>query len=246
MGSVKGDPLEPPPEGDRLQKLLARAGEASSRRKAEGLVSSGRVTVNGRVATLGQRARPQDEVRLDGRIVRAPTRHATYLLHKPVGVLSTRDDPQGRRTVMSLVPDAPGLHPVGRLDMDSEGLLLLTTDGELTLRLTHPRYQHPKRYRVWCADGRVDARALARLRAGVRLEDGPARADAAEPAPGGAVLVLHEGRQRIVRRMLAAVGHRVTRLLRTHFAGLALGQLPPGEWRKMSQGEVERLRYREH
>lgn len=232
-----------PPEGERLQKRLARAGAATSRRKAEELIRAGRVTVNGRTATLGQRAAAHDDVRVDGRLVQAPAEHATYLLHKPPGVVTTRSDPQGRPTVMKLVPDAPGLHPVGRLDLESEGLLLLTTDGELTLRLTHPRYRHPKRYRVWCAEGTVDARTLSALRRGVDLEDGPARADEAQPAEGGAILVVHEGRQRMVRRMLAAVGYRVTRLLRTHLADLSLGDLPRGAWRRVEGEELRRLGY---
>lgn len=231
------------PAGERLQKVLARAGAAPSRRKAEALVEAGRVTVDGAVARLGDRVPPGAEVRLDGRPVVAPAGRTVLLLHKPAGVVTTTADPHGRPTVMSLVPGRPGLHPVGRLDLDSEGLLLLTDDGELTLRLTHPRYEHAKRYRVWCAEGTVDESALRRLRRGVELEDGPARADAARAAPGGCAIELHEGRNRQVRRMLEAVGYRVERLLRTHLSGVALGDLAPGAWREATPEELAALGY---
>jgi 23S rRNA pseudouridine2605 synthase len=231
------------PTGERLQKVLARAGAAPSRRKAEALVEAGRVTVDGAVARLGDRAPPGAEVRLDGRPVVAPTGRTVLLLHKPAGVVTTADDPQGRPTVTSLVPRRPGLHPVGRLDLDSEGLLLLTDDGDLTLRLTHPRYEHAKRYRVWCAEGTVDGAALRRLRRGVELHDGPARADAADTAPGGCTIELHEGRNRQVRRMLEAVGYTVERLLRTHVAGVELGDLAPGAWREATREELAGLGY---
>ena len=135
----------------------------------------------------------------------------------------------------------PGLHPVGRLDLDSEGLLLLTTDGDLTLRLTHPRYRHEKEYRVWTDPPDVSDEALARLTSGVTLEDGPARAERAERAPGGAVVVLREGRKRQVRRMLAAVGHEVVRLKRTRVAGLELGDLPVGRFRELTAAETAAL-----
>lgn len=223
--------------GERLQKFLARAGVAS-RRKAEELIRAGRVTVDGRRAELGSRVGPGSEVRLDGRIVRDAVERVTYMLNKPPGLLSTVTDPRGRPTVMSLVPDVPGLHPVGRLDLDSEGLLLLTTDGDLTMRLTHPRFEHPKEYRVWCAEGKLDRAACERLEAGVELEDGPARAVSARPAPGGGVIVLEEGRKRQVRRMLAAVGCEVTRLQRTRIGELRLGGLPAGECRRLSEAEI--------
>ena len=228
--------------GERLQRLLSRAGVAS-RRAAEDLIRAGRVTVNGRRASIGDRALPHDDVRVDGKEVRVVTEHVTYLLHKPVDVLSTAQDERGRRTVLDLVPHAPGLHPVGRLDRDSEGILLLTNDGDLTLRLTHPRYGVDKEYRVWCKQGRVDGGALARLVKGIDLDDGPARAQAARPAPGGAVLVLTEGRKREVRRMLKAVGYEVERLLRTRIGGLSLGDLPVGAYREVSKDELERLGY---
>ena len=230
-------------DGERLQKVLARAGVAS-RRHAEVWIRAGRVLVNGNVARLGDRVLPGDRVSVDGRPLERRTRHTTYLLNKPVGVLSTARDERGRPTVMGLVPDEPGLHPVGRLDLDSEGLLLLTTDGELTLLASHPRYGIDKEYRAWCAEGAVAAAALARLRRGVELEDGPARALEARAAPGGCSLVLTEGRNREVRRMLAAVGYTVTRLVRVRLGPLRLGELPSGAFRPVRDDELERLRAR--
>ena len=231
------------PAGERLQKLLARAGAAPSRRKAEALIEAGRVTVDGRIAQLGQRAQPGADVRLDGRPVARPRLGTVLLLHKPAGVVTTAHDPQGRPTVLSLVPDLPGLHPVGRLDLDSEGLLLLTDDGELTQRLTHPRFEHRKRYRAWCREGTLSANDAERLGRGVRLGDGLARADRVEPAPGGCEIELHEGRKRQVRRMLAAVGYEVERLVRTDVAGIALGDLAVGAWREATPGERRALGY---
>lgn len=231
------------PDGERLQKLLSRAGLAS-RRTAETWIAAGRVTVNGVVASIGDRARPGDDVRLDGHQVVSEREHVTYLLHKPTGVVSAVRDDRGRRTVIDLLPPEPGLHPVGRLDLDSEGLLLVTTDGDLTLRLTHPRYGHEKEYRLWCREGTVDGGALRQLVNGVALDDGSARARSARPVDGGCVLVLGEGRKRQARRMLAAVGYRVTRLLRTRVDGLRLGDLPPGSYRRLTADEVERLRGR--
>lgn len=228
--------------GDRLQKLMARAGIAS-RRKAEELIAAGRVTLNGRIAMLGDRARPGDDVRLDGRPLAEPTAHVTYLLNKPAGYVTTASDERGRPTVMDLVPAAPGLHPVGRLDLESEGLLLLTTDGDLTLALTHPRYGHDKEYRVWTAPEYVGDEALTRLEEGVHLDDGPAAATSVRRAPGGAVLVLRQGRKRQVRRMLAAVGFRVVRLVRTRIGSLELGDLPPGEHRQLGEEDLGRLRF---
>jgi 23S rRNA pseudouridine2605 synthase len=225
-----------------VQKVLARAGVAS-RRGAEALIAAGRVTIGGRRAVLGDRIAPDDELRVDGRIVESAAEHRTFALHKPRGVVTSAADERGRRTVLDLLPAVAGLHPVGRLDLDSEGLLLLTTDGELTLRLTHPRYGHTKTYRVWCLGGSPDAEALSRLRDGVLLDDGWARADDVRPAAGGAVIVLREGRKRQVRRMLAAVAAPVERLVRTHVGAIALGDLPAGGWRELGAEEVERLRY---
>lgn len=229
-------------DGVRIQKVLARAGVAS-RRAAEALIEAGRVTVGGRRASLGDRVGPDDDLRVDGRPVEAPAGPRTFALHKPRGLVTSAADERGRRTVFSLLPPVPGLHPVGRLDLDSEGLLLLTTDGDLTLHLTHPRFGHAKTYRVWCVGGSPASEALQRLRDGVLLDDGWARAEAVRPLPGGAELVLREGRKRQVRRMLQAVGAPVERLLRTRVGTVALGDLAPGAWRELTADEVERLRY---
>jgi 23S rRNA pseudouridine2605 synthase len=229
-------------QGERVQKVLARAGIAS-RRAAEALISAGRVRIDGRLAQLGDRLLPGQELQLDGRPVEAPPQPRTLALHKPAGVITSAADERGRRTVLDLVPAIPGLHPVGRLDRDTEGLLLLTTDGELTLRLTHPRFGHAKTYRAWCRGGTLPSAARAQLRRGLVLEDGPARAEHVRAAPGGVVLVLREGRNRQVRRMLEAVGAPALRLLRTHVGGLALGELEPGEWRELGRRDFHRLGY---
>lgn len=223
---------------ERLQKFLARAGVAS-RRKAEALITAGAVTVNGVRAELGQRVEADDEVRVEGVRVQVQG-HVTYLLYKPVGVLSSVSDDRGRQTVIDMVPEMPGLHPVGRLDLDSEGLLLVTNDGALTLKLTHPRYEHEKEYRVWC-DAPLTERDMARLVVGVTLEDGHARAFSAKLSAGGCTVVLREGRNRQVRRMLAALGYRVTRLKRTRVAHLTLGGLEPGAWRELTDADLAPL-----
>ncbi len=228
-------------QGERLQKIIAAAGIAS-RRKAEELIRAGRVSVNGKRAELGERALPRDEVRVDGQLLARNHASVTLLLHKPAGVLSAASDNRGRKTVLDLVPPAAGLHPVGRLDLDSEGLLLLTNDGDLTLKLTHPRYGKEKEYRVWCSEGAVSKRALERLTEGVELEDGPAVAVKAAHAPGGARLVLREGRKRQVRQMMKAVGYDVDRLLRLRIDQLRLGELQPGQWRRLSGEEIDRLK----
>lgn len=226
---------------ERIQKLLAAAGVAS-RRKAENLIRAGRVTVNGKVARLGESARPDDQLQVDGKPVSQPASHITYLLNKPPGILSSVSDDRGRKTVIGLVPPAQGLHPVGRLDLESEGLLLLTNDGDLTLRLTHPRYEKEKEYRVWTREGALTETALRKLRDGVELEDGTARVVSAARAPGGARLVIREGRKRQVRRMLKAVGHEVERLQRLRVGNLRLGDLQTGEWRKLSGDELDGLK----
>lgn len=228
-------------ERPRLQKLISRAGIAS-RRKAEELIAAGRVTIDGRVARLGDRAGPDEDVRIDGRPLAVREPHVTYLLNKPAGYVTTASDERGRPTVMQLVPARPGLHPVGRLDMDSEGLLVLTTDGDLTLTLTHPRFEHEKEYRVHTLPGLVADHDLASLERGVVLEDGPAAAVSARRAPGGAVVVLREGRKRQVRRMLASVGYEVERLVRTRVGALELGPLAPGEFRRLEDEDLDRLR----
>ena len=227
----------------RLAKFLAHAGIVS-RRRAERLIRAGRVSVGGEVVT--DPARDVDEtsgVEVDGSPVAGPEERVVYALHKPAGVVSTARDPGGNPTVVSLVDDPRRLYPVGRLDADAEGLILLTNDGELANRLTHPRYEVPKTYRVRVAGGPVPEPALRRLREGVELEDGvtaPARVRSL--APGELELTIHEGRNRQVKRMCEAVGHRVRSLTRTRFGPLGLGALTPGESRRLTPAEVERLR----
>lgn len=223
------------PSGERLQKVLARAGVAS-RRAAEDLIAAGRVAVNGQTAGLGARVQAGDVVTLDGEPIQAPSRHVTYMLHKPAGFVTTASDELGRQTVLDAMPPVAGLHPVGRLDKDSEGLLILTTDGDLTMRLTHPRFEHEKVYRVW-SDPAPSDYELAALRRGVELEEGFARAEV-EAAEGGALALLREGRKRQVRRMFAAVGCPVYRLLRYRVGGLWLGDLAAGEFAELGQQEL--------
>lgn len=227
---------------ERLQKVLARAGIAS-RRKAEDLILEGRVTVNGKIAELGMSVALADTIRVDGKRLERKVATVSYMLNKPAGVVSTLHDDLGRDTVMNYLPKIPGLHPVGRLDMDSEGLLLLTTDGNLTLQLTHPRYEKEKEYRVWTREGSLSAAALGMLEQGVMLEDGLAKANVAKLAEGGCILVIHEGRNRQVRRMLAAVGYLVNRLLRTRIAKLELADLPLGKYRELSLHDLKLLGY---
>jgi 23S rRNA pseudouridine2605 synthase len=228
----------------RINAYLARAGVAS-RRGAEELIRSGRVGVNGQVAELGTIVRAGDRVELDGRPV-APEALAHVLLHKPAGVVTTARDPQGRPTVVGLVDHALRIVPVGRLDADTTGALLLTNDGPLAHRLAHPRYGVEKVYEAEVV-GTPSRGALARLRSGVELDDGttaPARARVLSRTASHAVveLVLHEGRTHQVKRMLAAVGHPVRRLHRSRYAGIELGGLAPGECRELSPAEVARLR----
>lgn len=217
----------------------------ASRRKAEELIRSGRVLVNGQPVALGTRVHPGDSVQVDGRQLELERSSVTFMLNKPQGVLSSVTDDRGRKTVMDLLPDVPGLHPVGRLDLQSEGLLLLTNDGNLTLLLTHPRYGREKEYRVWCRQGTVNSRALQQLVSGVELDDGLARAVSARAMHDGCSVVLAEGRNRQVRRMLAAVGYDVTRLQRTRLGSLQLGNLPAGQYRQLSEAELMALRAQE-
>ena len=227
---------------ERLQKVLARAGVAS-RRKAEVFIQEGRVTVNGEPAQIGMSVYPADTIRVDGERIKRDMPSVTYMLNKPTGLLTTLKDEYGRDNIMSLVPKVPGLHPVGRLDKDSEGLLILTTDGQLTLELTHPRFEHEKEYRVWTGKGTLSAAALAILEQGIELEDGFAKAVVAKLADGGCKLVITEGRNRQVRRMLAAVGYKVTRLQRTRVVRLELSELPLGEYRELDAHDLELLGY---
>ncbi len=224
----------------RLNAFLARAGVAS-RRRADELIKAGRVTVNGAPGQLNTVVGARDTVAVDGEEV-ARQRLAYVLLHKPQGVVTTARDPQGRRTVVEIVPLEPRVVPVGRLDVNTTGALLLTNDGPLAHRLAHPRYGVEKTY-IADVDGYPDDAALAALRGGVELDDGPtAPADARLLGPRRVELVLHEGRNHQVKRMLEAVGHPVTRLHRSRYAGLTADDLQPGAWRELTAREVEQLR----
>lgn len=226
----------------RLAKFLAHSGVAS-RRAAEDLVRAGRVTVGGRVVT--DPARDVDEssgVQVDGERV-APEPLEVHILNKPAGVVSTARDTHGRPTVTQLVPSGRRLYPVGRLDADTTGLILLTNDGELANTLMHPSFQVPRTYRARVKRGPVPEHALRRLREGVELEDGrTAPAKVSQVEAGLLEITIHEGRKRQVRRMCEAVGHRVEELTRIAFGPLRLGNLAPGRHRRLTAAEVERLR----
>ena len=226
----------------RLAKFLATAGLAS-RRRAEQIIRSGRVSVGGeRVLDPARDVGPADAVTVDGAPVSAEPELVVYAVNKPVGVVSTARDPQRRPTVVSLVDSDLRLYPVGRLDIDVTGLILLTNDGELAHRLTHPSFEVPKTYRARVSGPPVPARALAALRAGVLLDDGrTAPAKARRVSADTVELTIHEGRKRQVKRMFEHVGHRVTSLQRVGFGPLALGQLRPGEYRRLSADEVGEL-----
>jgi 23S rRNA pseudouridine2605 synthase len=226
---------------ERLQKVLAAAG-LGSRRACEELIAEGRITVDGEVAELGRRVDPDSAlVAVDG--VPVPVRPGLVhnLLNKPAGVVSTASDPQGRPTVVGLVPGEPRVFPVGRLDTDTEGLLLLTNDGDLAHRLTHPSFGVEKEYLAE-VEGTPNRGTLRRLRQGVVLDDGPtAPARVGLVAPTAVRIVIHEGRNRQVRRMLALVGHPVVRLVRTRIGPLADRGLAPGQWRHLTFDEVHDL-----
>jgi 23S rRNA pseudouridine2605 synthase len=232
----------------RLQKFLARAGVAS-RRGSEDLMTAGRVAVNGVTVTeLGAKVDPAiDVVTVDGQPVSLAEKPVYLALHKPAGVVTTMSDPQGRTTVASLVPvkQHPGLFPVGRLDYDTTGLLLFTTDGELSHRILHPKWKVEKTYRV-LVDGRVTEPELDRLREGVSLDDGltaPARAKALRLGPTSyCEIAIREGRKRQVRRMFSAIGHPVLELHRVSFGPVALGDLRQAAWRPLTDDEVRALR----
>jgi 23S rRNA pseudouridine2605 synthase len=229
--------------GMRLNAYLARAGVAS-RRKADELIKAGRVTVNGESGQLNTFVQARDRVEVDGQTVELQPL-AYVLLHKPAGVVATARDPQGRRTVVDLVNHAVRVVPVGRLDADTTGALLLTNDGELAHRLAHPRYEVEKLYEAQ-VEGEPDDAALERLESGVELDDGrTAPARARRLAPSRLELAIHEGRKHQVKRMLEAVGHPVTGLHRSRYAGLTLEGLEPGAWRELEPSEVERLRKRQ-
>jgi len=224
----------------RLNAFLARSGVAS-RRKADDLIKAGRVTVNGAPGELNTVVGARDTVAVDGQEV-ARQRLAYVLLHKPTGVVTTAKDPQGRPTVVDLVRSEPRVVPVGRLDINTTGALLLTNDGPLAHRLAHPRYGVEKTY-VAAVEGDPNDAALAALRDGVELEDGrTAPARVRRLAPGRVELVIHEGRNHQVRRMLEAVGHPVNHLHRSAYAGLTVDGLAAGAWRELTAREVGQLR----
>ncbi|GAC1348754.1 MAG: hypothetical protein NVSMB27_17810 [Ktedonobacteraceae bacterium] len=244
----------PQPEGERLARFLAHAGIAS-RRYAESLIASGRVQVNGVTVTAqGTRIDPvHDIVSVDGKSIVATSRHAYVLLHKPVGYVSTTSDPQGRPTVLDLLP--PELrrlrvYPVGRLDIDTSGLLLLSNDGEFALHLSHPRYSMEKHYHA-LVEGCPGEAALEALRKGITITEDDGRSHTTSPAQvrllrkEGAnswlALTIHEGRKRQIRRMMAVIGHRVFQLMRVGIGPLAIGDVPIGMWRYLTDEEVRAL-----
>ncbi|MDP4160534.1 MAG: pseudouridine synthase [Bacillota bacterium] len=245
---------------ERLQKVLAQAGVAS-RRHAEQLILEGRVTVNGdRVSALGTKVGEQDNIEVDGKPVVRFTAFHYYLLNKPVSVITSARDPQGRPTVVDLLKNVPTrVYPVGRLDYDTSGVLVLTNDGELAHRLMHPSYGVEKTYRVWVS-GPVGIKALETLRQGVLLEDGKTAPAKVERVSGISVrtnpnsdakrnrlevleVTIHEGRNRQIRRMFDAIGYPVAKLERIRFGGLTLERTPrPGTYRELSQQEIKELR----
>lgn len=228
-------------EGERLQKILAAAGVAS-RRRAEELIVAGRVTVNGKVVTeLGTRVGPADRIAVDGVPVTRKRRDTYILLNKPPGVLSTARDERGRPTVVDLVKTSERVYPVGRLDLLSEGLILLTNNGELAYRLLHPKHEVPREYLVW-VHPQPSGVQLDQLRHGVEIDGwrtGPAEVGR---GPNGALrVVIHEGRKRQIRLMCQAVGLTVDRLVRVRMGPLTLGHLKPGEWRELRPTEIQAL-----
>ncbi|MGH1490850.1 MAG: pseudouridine synthase [Acidimicrobiales bacterium] len=235
-GSVDPDP----PGRERVQKIMARIG-LGSRRASEILISEGRVTVNGSVVELGDRVGPDDELAVDGRIYSTLPDAVTYLLNKPTGVVTTASDPDGRPTVVELVPSEPRVFPVGRLDLNTSGLLLLTNDGSLAHRLTHPSFGIEKEYLAE-VKGQVSRNSLRQLREGVELDDGmtsPAKAALVES--NLLRLTIHEGRNRQVRRMCEAIGHPVVRLARSRIGPIVDQKLKPGFSRRLTDDEVLEL-----
>lgn len=232
-------------EGERIQKVLARAG-VGSRRAVEEMIAAGRVRVNGEVPEPGRRIDPQkDKVEVDGSPVPLDAALVHYFLNKPVGVVATAADPEGRPTVVDLLDAEERIWPVGRLDIDSEGAIILTNDGDLALKLTHPRYEVPKTYLVEVT-GSVRRETVGLLRKGVDLDDGPtapARVRIADKSGGMTLLeiTITEGRNQQVRRMCDAIGHPAVRLVRTAIGPLQLGRLKPGRWRRLSPVEVQGL-----
>jgi 23S rRNA pseudouridine2605 synthase len=232
---------------ERLQKLLSRAG-LGSRRACEDLIRAGRVAVNGQIAQIGQKADPdRDHITLDGSPVQVKPGHTYIALHKPRGVLSDEGDGTGRiQTARELIPLPGHLYPAGRLDLRSEGLLLMTDDGELTYRLTHPRYEHEKEYEVY-VEGRPSEKTLAQWRRGVFLEGkrtSPAQISVMreEEKHTWLRIVLHEGRKRQIRRVASMLGHPAHKLTRVRIGPVHLGKLKPGQWRHLTKQEISALR----
>lgn len=232
----------------RLQKYLAESGVAS-RRASEELILQGRVKINGETAVIGASVDPEtDEITLDGKPVKQAEQIVTLMLYKPKGVVSTSDDPQGRKTVQDYVKDIPArLYNVGRLDINSEGLILMTNDGELAHRMTHPKFSVEKTYYAVC-DGKLLPSEIASLVNGVSLEEemtAPAKVSHVRPTKTGDtsfLIAIHEGKNRQIRRMLEAVGHRTLRLKRERFGPLSLGDMKPGETRRLTDEELLALR----
>ncbi len=229
---------------ERLQKILARAGYGS-RRACESFIEEGRVTVDGKPAHLGDSADPETQrIVVDGQTLRyKPPTYTYIMLNKPQGVLSTAQDPHGRRTVLDLVRVQERVYPVGRLDYESEGLILLTDDGDLAQQLTHPSYEHPRVYRA-LVSGEPPAETLDRWRRGIVLDGRPARFDKVEVesqmhGETWLRITVHEGRNHLVRRVAAALGHPVERLIRVEMGPLKLGDLPSGRWRRLTVSEVK-------
>lgn len=226
------------PQGERLQKVLAAVG-FGSRRTCEDLISAGRVTVNGDVAVLGRRVRPdRDLVEVDGAPIGVKPGLVYYLLNKPAGVVTTSSDTHGRPTVTDIVPADPRVFSIGRLDLETEGLLLITNDGELANRIAHPSHGVDKEYLAEVEGGEVPAGKIRQLREGVELDDGrTAPAKVSQPEPGVLRIVIHEGKNRQVRRMCEAIGHPVRRLVRTRIGPISDRSLKPGEWREWTTAE---------
>lgn len=230
----------------RLQKYLALCNVAS-RRAAEVIIAEGRVCVNGvRITELGTKVTENDEVTVDGAKIMPETKKIYIMLNKPVGYVTTVSDDQGRATVMELVSDlSQRLYPVGRLDYNTEGLLLLSNDGDFTYKITHPKHKLDKTYEVWVT-GKAQTNALRTLETGVYIDGrktAPAKVDVLETSKGSAVLsiTIHEGRNRQIRKMCQAVGFRVMGLRRVSEGGLSLGHLPVGKWRHLSPAEVKAI-----